>query len=68
MVSFAVNGHRVRRLMHFSRGIFFYTRVVRDERALIIRLRDLVFARVMFPSDRCAYCYRTGRDSLIRAT
>ncbi len=34
--------------MHFPRGSFFDTRVVRDERALIIRLRDLAFARVRF--------------------
>ena len=34
--------------MHFSRGSFWSTQVVRDERALLIRLRDLAFARVRF--------------------
>lgn len=48
MESFAVSGRRACRLLEFSRASFWYTRVVRDERALIIRLRDLAFSRVRF--------------------
>ena len=48
MESFAVSGRRACRLMHFSRGSFWYKKVPRDERALIVRLRDLAFARVRF--------------------
>ena len=48
MESFSVSGRRACRLMHFPRSSYWYTGVVRDERALIIRLRDLAFARVRF--------------------
>ena len=34
--------------MHFPRSSYWYTVVVRDECALIVRLRDLAFARVRF--------------------
>jgi len=54
MESFAVSGRRACRLMHFFRGSLWYPHVVRDERALIIRLRDLAFARVRFGYRRLA--------------
>jgi len=45
---FAVSDRRACRLLHFSRGSFWYTPVVRDERALTGRLKDLAFSRVRF--------------------
>jgi putative transposase len=45
---FAVSSRRACRLLQFSRGSFYYHKVVRDERALIVRLRDLAFSRVRF--------------------
>jgi putative transposase len=52
--TFAVSDRRACRLLKFSRGSFWYTKVPRDERALIVRLRDLVFARVRFGYRRLA--------------
>lgn len=46
--TFAVSSRRACRLLQFSRGSYYYHKVVRDERALIIRLRELAFARVRF--------------------
>jgi putative transposase len=52
--TFAVSDRRACRLLKFSRGSFWYTHVVRDERALIVRLRDLAFSRVRFGYRRLA--------------
>ena len=52
--TFAVSSRRACRLLQFSRGSFYYHKIVRDERALIIRLRDLAFSRVRFGYRRLA--------------
>ena len=46
--TFAVSARRACRLVQLARASYWYTPVVRDERALIIRLRDLAFARSRF--------------------
>jgi hypothetical protein len=46
--TFAVRDRRACRLLEFSRRRFWYAHVVRGERAIIVRLRDLVFCRVRF--------------------
>ena len=50
--TFAVSARRACRLVQLARASYWSTPVVRDERALIIRLRDLAFARIRFGDRR----------------
>jgi putative transposase len=69
--TFAVSDRRACCLFQFSRESFWYTRVVRDERALIIRLWDLAFPRVRFGYRRLAILlqregWKVGRWRILR--
>lgn len=69
--SFAVSSRRACRLLRFSRGSFYYRHVVHDERALIIRLRDLAFSRVRFGYRRLAVLlqregWKVGKRRVLR--
>lgn len=69
--SFAVSRRRACRLLRYSRGSFYYRRIVHDERALIIRLRELAFSRVRFGYRRLAVLlqregWKVGKRRVLR--
>ena len=69
--AFAVSERRACRLLQFSRGSFWYAPIVRDERALICRLKELAYSRVRFGYRRLLIMlqregWKVGRRCILR--
>ena len=53
-VTFAISRQRACRLLEYNRASYYYQPVVKDERALALRLRELAFSRVRYGYRRLA--------------